>query len=285
MKLIYILSALSILNCYASEPLYYEQQFIQGLETANAAQVKFALQSGISPAMTIQTSTYYPNLNQRIKKKYTPLTYLLSTQETEDKTFDTAKELIQHTTPVGRDVSGNHPLQMALAQKKFTVATLLLAQGPLDLSTEIGIALFRTSMETYNSAIVDSILKAHQGSWANLTPLLVIAIYAGNPYVIDNLLDKNIDLNSCYYNICPLEAAIETNNTALCEKLIGRGAIINLVEDGTGLLIKTIRNKNVALTRKLLQSGANARGLSYYAQACADQELITLLEQYENETN
>ncbi|MFZ5954375.1 MAG: ankyrin repeat domain-containing protein [Candidatus Dependentiae bacterium] len=279
MKNTYLFLILISFYTHASELVHLEQSFIQGLENAYAKQVAYALDNGFPVNQYIYTHRYVPATKTLFKKTYTPLTYLLAAKENNEiSMISVAAELLAKSSPTTSDLSGNHPLEMALNQKKLNLAELLLPHTLINFETSQGIQLFNASLEVKNNAFTKRLLTAYQGNWHQLSPLIIIAIKHNNSEIIAELLNKNINLNGVFFNLSPLEACIETNNTDLYRILVAHGALIEVDGlKGPALLIKTIRNNNFELTKLLLDAGANSQGLEEYALSHGYSALVELL--------
>jgi ankyrin repeat protein len=261
-----------------------EQLLLSGIEIASSTMVKEALEKGACPNMPITMSRFLPPTKTVIKKTYTPLTYLLSVAEHNQKTIETAQELLSKGTTVAADESHQHPLRIALEHKNRTLIDLLLAHSgdaAVDESEE-GLALFNAALMMGDTEVIQKVIHSHQVNWQNATPLLVLAIRHNSSQAIDELLTKNIPFTRHFWNSSPLEACVDANNTHYFKKLLEKGAQIAQEEaHGSCLLIKTIRNNNFEMTKLLLDAGVPSAGFDEYAQSQGHTHLANLIRSYQ----
>lgn len=261
-----------------------DQTLVYGLETASGDMVKKALEKGACPNMPITVSRFLPSTRTVIRKTYTPLTYLLSVSEHNHSTIKTAQELLKKGTTLAADESNQHPLRIALEQKNRTLIDLLLTHyngEHLDESQE-GLAIFNAALLMGDTQVIQQMIQSHRENWHNATPLLVLAIRYNNSDAIDQLLTKDIPLNTRFWNSSPLEACVDANNTYYFKKLLEKGALIaNEEANGSCLMIKTIRNNNFELTKLLLDAGVPSAGFDQYAQSCGNSAIANLIRSYQ----
>lgn len=150
------------------------------------------------------------------------------------------------------------PLQLAASEDKIDLVRILL-----DLGADVngptgkdGASLFY-ALCSRNREIVDLFLE--RGAKVDDTfkdkSLLVMAMHAKMLDLVPVLLDKGADVNQTRNGETPLEKALDMGDKDLVQLLFQRGA--SLCDVKGGILVRWIKEKDVADVRELLEYGAD----------------------------